>query len=232
MILLSFENVSRRYRQPDGSTRDVLNGLDFQLAAGEVVALIGRSGAGKTTLLCLAAGLSRPTSGRVLLDGRDLARLATGELSRLRRESIGLVFQNNLCLSALPVWENVALAPLMTGCARREARAHAEAVLERVGLDGLGDAPTAMLSGGQRRRLGLARVLVERPRLLLADEPTADLDETTARQIESQIFEYLRESGAAALIVTHTDAIQRLSDRTVELHDGRLREILPAAQAD
>jgi putative ABC transport system ATP-binding protein len=225
MSLLCLDNVTRVFPAAAGHPRAaVLGGVDLTLAPGEAVALVGRSGVGKTTLLYLAAGLGRPTSGRVLFAGADLARLGERELSRLRRRRIGLVFQNNLSLSALPVWENAALPLLLEGAPSGPARRAAEALLERVGLASWAASPTAALSGGQRRRLGLVRAMIARPELILADEPTADLDEATAAEIENLLFAWLRAEGRAALIVTHSPSIERAADRTLRLEGGRLYE--------
>jgi putative ABC transport system ATP-binding protein len=225
MSALCLEQVRRVFvsRSDHGAARAVLDGVSLTIEPGEVVALIGRSGAGKTTLLYLAAGLARPDAGRVLLGGRDLATMGAAELSRLRRREIGLVFQNNLALSALPVWENAALPLLLEGVSFSEARRRAVAALERVGLDACANEPTAMLSGGQRRRLGLSRAMVGSPRLLLADEPTADLDEETAGEVERLLAEWLAEQHCAALIVTHTASIEHLAARTLRLENGALR---------
>lgn len=223
MSLLNFDNVQRSF--PAAPGRDgavVLAGVELTLAPGEIMALVGRSGAGKTTLLYLAAGLCRPTTGRVLFDQTDLAALTPRALSLLRRRRMGLVFQNNLSLAALPVWENAALPLLLEGLNPREARQRAETLLEQVGLGPWIASTTTALSGGQRRRLGLARAMLARPDLILADEPTADLDEATAAEMESLLFNWLREEGRAALVVTHSPSIERAADRTLRLEGGRL----------
>ena len=226
MSLLRFEHVRRDYPAPNahGSVRTVLRYVNLTLEPGEVVALIGRSGAGKTTLLHLAAGLCRATDGRILLDDTDLSSISPTALSALRHRRIGLVFQNNLCLNALPVWENVALPLLLDKMGPQAARCKAEAMLDRVGLASLGNATTASLSGGQRRRLGLARALIHNPPLLLADEPTADLDEETAAEIQSLLGDWLAEGKRGVLIVTHGSALEALAQRTIRLEDGRLSE--------
>ena len=225
MSLLQLEEVSRRFARPgQGAARTVVDGVSLTLEPGEVVALVGRSGAGKTTLLYLAGGLARPDGGRVMIDGQDLATLDPAALSRLRRRQIGLVFQNNLALSALPVWENAALPLLLEGVAFGLARRQAEAALERVGLAACAREATAILSGGQRRRLGLARAMVGAPRLLLADEPTADLDEQTAADMERLLEAWLAERRCAAIIVTHTDSLRRLAGRTLRMEQGRLTQ--------
>lgn len=227
MSLLRFESVYRSFASTGGNAVPggaILAGVELTLAPGEIMALVGRSGAGKTTLLYLAAGLCRPTSGRVLFDGADLATLRPRQVALLRRRRIGLVFQNNLSLSALPVWENAALPLLLEGTPQAEARRAAEGLLERFGLGRWAGASTAVLSGGQRRRLGMARAMIGRPDLILADEPTSDLDEATAAEAEGLLFGWLRAEGRAALIVTHSPSIERSADRTLRLADGRLSE--------
>ncbi|MCL5270467.1 MAG: ATP-binding cassette domain-containing protein, partial [bacterium] len=195
------EHIRRSYpaNGASQSERIILRDVNMAIAPGEVVALTGRSGAGKTSLLHIAAGLGRPSAGRVLFEGQDLGGLTPRELSRLRQRRIGLVFQNNLSLSALPVWENAALPLLLQGQPQRKARRAAETMLERVGLAAFARCATATLSGGQRRRLGLARALAGQPRLLLADEPTADLDEITAAEIEKLLFDWLADGNRTAL---------------------------------
>ena len=226
MSLLRFDSVRRAFpaAAPGQPPAAILDGVDLALAPGEILALVGRSGAGKTTLLYLAAGLARPSAGRVLFEGADLAALSPRELAHLRRRRIGLVFQNNLSLSAIPVWENAALPLLLEGAAPAEARRRAESLLERLGLGPWTQSDTAALSGGQRRRLGMARAMISRPDLVLADEPTSDLDEATAAEAESLLFTWLREEGRAALIVTHSQSIERAADRVLRLQSGRLVE--------
>ncbi len=221
MALLELQQVRREFAAAGGQARVVLDGIDLALERGTTLALTGKSGAGKTTLLFLAAGLLRPTSGRVLLEGRPLDGLAGGQLARARRR-IGLVFQNNLSLSALPVWENAALPLLLDGQSLAAARRAALEMLDRVGLADDAERPTTVLSGGQRRRLGLARCILGRPDLLLADEPTADLDEETAGRIERFMFDWLAADGRAAIIVTHSESIERAADRVARLENGCL----------
>lgn len=221
MVLLEFQQVRREFEAAGGPAHVVLDGIDLALERGKTLALTGRSGAGKTTLLYLAAGLLRPTSGNVLLDGRPLDGFAGGELARARRR-IGLVFQNNLSLSALPVWENAALPLLLDGQSAEAARRAAMEMLDRVGLADYAERSTTVLSGGQRRRLGLARCILGKPELLLADEPTADLDEETAADIERFMFDWLAADGRSAIIVTHFESIERAADRVMRLENGKL----------
>jgi putative ABC transport system ATP-binding protein len=225
MSLLRFEHVNRTFpvNGQGARARTILQEVSFSLAEDEVVALVGRSGAGKTTLLYLAAGLCRPSGGRIQFDGQDLATMSEWDLSLLRRRRIGLVFQNNLSLSALPVWENAAFPLLLAGVSPGKARRRAEEMLERMDLLALADSSTLALSGGQRRRLGIARAMVGEPALLLADEPTADLDEETGARIESLLFNWLVEKKRAALIVTHSPSIERSAGRILLLQDGRVK---------
>lgn len=224
MSLLCFDHVRKAFASPRCRDGDlpVLESVNLDLAPGEVIALVGKSGAGKTTLLHLAAGLLRPSAGRIFFDGQSLQRRSQRDLGRLRRTRIGLVFQNNLSLTVLPVWENAALPLLLEGVPRRMARRRADQILERVGLGRFGEASTRHLSGGQRRRLRLARALISEPQLLLADEPTADLDEQTSDQIKRLLFDWLDETGRGALIVTHDLPIERFAHRLVCLDAGRL----------
>lgn len=221
MALLEFQQVKREFAAAIGPAKVVLDGVDLVLERGSTIALTGRSGAGKTTLLFIAGGLLHPTAGKVLFDGQALGEIAGAELARVRRR-IGLVFQNNLSLSALPVWENAALPLLLDGRPTQSARAAAMEMLERVGLVDYAERSTTALSGGQRRRLGLARCVLAQPDLLLADEPTADLDEETAAEIEKFMFEWLAADGRSAIIVTHFESIERAAHRVVRLDKGKL----------
>jgi predicted ABC-type transport system involved in lysophospholipase L1 biosynthesis ATPase subunit len=225
MNALECQQVGKDYAAaPGAAPRRVLDGVDLALEAGHAAALVGPSGAGKTTLLCVAAGLTRPDRGRVTFEGTDLARLGEGARDRLRREKIALVFQNSLCLSALPAWENVALPMLLAGRPMSEARRAAGRLMEALELQALIDAPTQALSGGQRQRLGLARAMAMRPSLLLADEPTADLDAATAERVEARLFDWIASVGCAALIATHAPSIEQRAGRVLRLEDGRLAE--------
>jgi putative ABC transport system ATP-binding protein len=206
------------------TTLAILDNVNLSLQPGETLALIGRSGVGKTTLLHLIAGLDRPDSGEIHFHGQSLGKLSAAELALMRRRRMGLVFQNNLSLPALPVWENAALPLLLEGMPRRAARAQARDWLKRVGVAQYENASTATLSGGQRRRLGLARALITRPALLLADEPTSDLDEATAAEIESLLFGFLKATSTAAIIVTHAESLERQAQRIMRLEAGRLHE--------
>lgn len=227
MKILELHHLSHHFAGDHGGApaRTILDGVNLTLDPQEILALIGPSGVGKTTLLYLAAGLCRPSMGRVLFDGVDLNLLSASDLSRLRRDRIGLIFQNNLCISAIPAWENAALPLLLKGTRRDAARERTMSILDWLGLAEWADATTSALSGGQRRRLGIARALLGEPKLILADEPTADLDEVTGARIEANLFEWLRHHRQAALIVTHHPSLERAADRTLKLAEGKLNPV-------
>jgi putative ABC transport system ATP-binding protein len=218
--LLMASGVTRVFRSPAGD-RVANNHIDLVARPGELVVLAGPSGAGKTTLLNLLAGLDRPTSGRVSLAGKNYAELSDGELSQLRREYIGYVFQAFGLLPMLSARENVEvpLRLLRTAPVARDARVIE--VLGEVGLAGHLDQRPNELSGGQQQRVSLARALVARPRLLLADEPTGQLDSATAGTIIELIRHLVHRSGVAAVVTTHDETLMAMADRVVLLHDGR-----------
>ncbi len=209
-----------------GSARaEVLRGVDLEVAEGEYVAIIGQSGSGKSTLLNLVAGLDRPDDGRVLLAGRDLGKLSDRERSATRNRLVGFVFQSFHLLDHLTVAENVALPAFFSADGEALAGRHARALegLARVGLEGYEDASPAALSGGQRQRVAIARALFHRPPLLLADEPTGNLDTTTGGEV-LDLFADLNESeGTAVLVVTHEPRVTERAARTVRLADGEVR---------
>jgi ABC-type lipoprotein export system ATPase subunit len=188
------------------------------------VAVTGRSGSGKSTLLHLAAGIDAPTSGEVLLDGRSLGALSDAERTRARRDGVGLVFQFFHLLPHLSVEENVLLPALVAGDPPREAAARASALLERVGLAGRRDEPAQKLSGGEMQRVALCRALLRRPRLLLADEPTGNLDEASGQRVMELLLGLARDEGSAVLYVTHSRELAGLADAVWTLSSGKLIE--------
>ena len=192
----------------------VFSGVDLKLAAGEFVALLGESGVGKSTLLNCIAGLDDADAGQVLLAGAEVRRLPEPDRARLRREALGFVFQAFHLLPHLSVAENIALPLLLLG---RPDPARVDNLLKAVGLAGLGGRSPAQLSGGQLQRVALARALVHRPRLILADEPTGNLDPSTAERMLDLLLAQVRAEGAACLLVTHSAAAAARADRVLRL---------------
>jgi len=200
----------------------VLRGVDLRIEAGTRVAIAGPSGSGKTSLLLLLSGLERPAAGRIRIDGTDLATLDADGLADLRRDRIGIVFQSFHLLPSLSALDNVALPLQMAGA--RGAHEAATEMLRRVGLsDRLRHRPS-QLSGGEQQRVAIARAVVHRPRLLLADEPTGNLDDQTAEAVRELIFSLNRELGTTLVLVTHDLDFAARCDRVLRLHDGQLHE--------
>lgn len=222
-VLLRLEEVSKNYAS-DGQVVRALAGISLEVAQGEFVALVGRSGCGKSTLLNLAGAMDFPTAGRVLLDGVATTGLDDAGLTRLRREKVGFIFQSFQLLHTLSVVENVELPLLLAGHAG--AREIAEERLQWVELDGLNARMPHQLSGGQMQRVGIARALVHSPRLLLADEPTGNLDTTTGNVILELMRRIVRERGTAILMATHSLEAASLSDAVVRMRDGRIEEVV------
>ena len=211
-MLLQIHDLARRY-----GAITVFSQVSLALDAGEFVALVGESGVGKSTLLNCIAGLDRPDTGRVVLAGTDLSTLDDDGCARLRRQHVGFVFQAFHVLPHLPVVENVALPLWLSGHTRAAGLAQAGAALGAVGLAGYGGRWPAELSGGQLQRVAIARAVVHGPQLILADEPTGNLDPTTATTVLDVLRRQVKEAGAACLLVTHSEAAAALADRTLRL---------------
>lgn len=203
---------------------DALVDVDLDLMPGEMVAVTGRSGSGKTTLLNLAGALDEPTTGEVIVEGRNLATLSKNELAGVRRMSVGYVFQQFNLLPSLTAAENVSLPLELDGMSPAQARGFAEISLAELGLSGMEDRYPDQLSGGEQQRVAIARGLVGPRKVLLADEPTGALDETTSESI-LRALRARCDDGAAALLVTHEPAYAAWADRVVRLRDGRVEGI-------
>jgi len=221
--LLILDRVSRAFEGPHGAVYAVRD-VSMAVCPGEFVAVTGPSGSGKSTLLNLIAGLDTSTGGRILLDGEDLGRLDDSGLTRIRRDTIGLVFQFFNLLSTLTVRENIMLPGRLSRRPERELRKDADDLLRAIDLDHRADATPETLSGGEMQRCAVARALIHRPRLLLADEPTGNLDSRSAEQVLSLMLRLPRARGAALLLVTHSAEIASRADRRFAMRDGALYE--------
>ena len=218
---LALRQVRKVFRQ-GGVELIVLNGVDLVLNPGEIVALVGPSGAGKSTMLHVAGLLERPDGGAVMIEGSDCGGLSDEHRTLLRRRALGFVYQFHHLLPEFSALENVMLPQMIAGVARAAARDKAAALLERVGLaERLSHRP-ARLSGGEQQRVALVRALANDPKILLADEPTGNLDHTTAASVMATLIECVRASGLAALIATHNLELAHRLDRIVALEDGTL----------
>jgi putative ABC transport system ATP-binding protein len=219
--VLSFRDVTKTYALGGGATHDALRGVTVRVRGARAVALIGRSGSGKSTFLHLAAGIDAPTRGEVALLGRPLAALSDRERTLARREHVGLVFQFFHLLPHLSVLNNVLLPALIAG-GDGALRARAGDLLSRVGLANRAAQPVHRLSGGEMQRVALCRALLRRPRLVLADEPTGNLDEATGQIVMDLLLRMAREEGSALLYATHSRELAALADEVWALHSGVL----------
>jgi putative ABC transport system ATP-binding protein len=219
--MIKLENVSRDYG--DGKLVRALDNVSLKIDRGERVAVMGPSGSGKSTLLNLICGLDEPTAGAVNIDGVNIASLDDDARTRLRREKIGMVFQTFNLLSTLTAIENVSLPLRLQGLSRREADQRAKAMLERVGLGGRVTHRPDEMSGGERQRIAIARALIFQPPILLADEPTGNLDSKTGEEILKLLGDLHREFNTTILMVTHNEEAAAHCDRIIRLRDGQLR---------
>jgi putative ABC transport system ATP-binding protein len=222
MPILSLQDVSKDYLT-DGQPVHALKGLSLDVERGEFVALVGRSGCGKSTLLNLAGAMDFPTSGKVLLDGVSTSSLKDNGLTQLRRDKVGFVFQSFQLLQTLTVFENVELPLLLAG--KANPREPAQERLAWVELEGLGDRYPHQLSGGQMQRVAMARALIHSPSILLADEPTGNLDTVTGNVILELLRRLTREQNTATIIATHSLEAASLANTLVRLRDGKIEEI-------
>jgi len=218
--VLECRDVTRRYDTP-GGTVHALRGVSLTIARGEYVAIVGPSGSGKSTLLTLMGGLDRPSSGEVLVDGTPLAALRDRDLTRLRLRRLGFVFQRFHLLPVLTARENVELPMAEAGVPAAERRARADELLAYVGLAARAGHRATQLSGGEMQRVAVARALANRPALLLADEPTGELDAATGRGI-MELFARLNADGTTIVVVTHDERLAAEARREIHMLDGRI----------
>lgn len=228
--ILSLRGVTRTYPTAQGGLT-VLKGVDLDVMAGEVVGLIGPSGSGKSSLLHAAGLLEHPTSGQVLIDGQDVADLDEGARTRLRLSRIGFVYQFHHLLPEFDACDNVALPMRIAGVKHAEARRLAEQTLTSLGLGDRVTHQPGQLSGGEQQRVAIARALANSPRLLLADEPTGNLDPATSQAVFESLRAHAKSTGVAALIATHNMELAGHMDRVFAIKDGHLEERAPESHA-
>jgi ABC-type lipoprotein export system ATPase subunit len=226
------ENLCRHYRMGDTSIRAV-DGVSIRISSGEFVALLGSSGSGKSSVLNLIAGLDRPTSGSVIVQQRDLAKMSREELAKYRLHVVGMVFQSFNLIASMTLAENVELPLRFAEVERGKRETLAREALERVGLRARMNHRPSELSGGEQQRAALARALINRPQLLLADEPTGNLDSRTGTEIMNLVREFNQQLGMTVVMVTHERALaERYAQRMISLADGKLVDDRPNLSVD
>ncbi|AWK85779.1 ABC transporter [Azospirillum thermophilum] len=221
--MLELSGIVRRFEQ-GGTVLDVLRGVELTVRPGELVALVGPSGAGKSTLLHIAGLLERPTAGTVKIAGEDVVGFDDGRRTEVRRRSIGFVYQFHHLLPEFTARENIVLPQMIAGVPKRVARQRADELLHMVGLDQRGSHRPARLSGGEQQRVAIARALANAPSLLIADEPTGNLDPHTAEHVFAMLTAIVRQASVGALVATHNLELAQRMDRVMEMRDGQLVE--------
>ncbi len=221
--VMALRGLGRTYKTGEGSLQ-VLKNVDLDIYAGEVIGLIGPSGSGKSSLLHAAGLLERPTTGQVIVEGQDCSKLSDKARTRLRLGLIGFVYQFHHLLPEFTALDNVALPQMIAGVSRPAARGRAEALLGQLGLGERLNHQPGQLSGGEQQRVAIARALANQPRILLADEPTGNLDPHTSGTVFKALFDLARATGVSLLIATHNMELAKFMDRVFALEDGRLSE--------
>jgi len=225
--VLKLQNITRRYKEGEGQL-EVFSGLDLSVKPGEIVALVGQSGAGKSSLLHIAGLLEAPTSGEIFIEGMPVSGLPDTERTRIRRDRLGFVYQAHHLLPEFDALENVVLPQMIAGRARADAAKEAARLLTVLGLGQRLTHRPAQLSGGEQQRVAIARALANKPRLLLADEPTGNLDPRTAGGVFEALIQITRAEGLGPLVATHNFELAGRMDRAMLLHQGKLIEGLQA----
>lgn len=219
--VVSLRGLKRSFQQGD-VTIEVLRGVDLDIMPGEIVALLGPSGSGKSTLLQAVGLLEGGFTGSIAIAGEEASKMASDERTRLRRENLGFVYQFHHLLPDFNARENVVMPQMVAGVSRQQADVRADELLTSLGLGHRLDHRPSQLSGGEQQRVAVARALANRPNLVLADEPTGNLDEHTSDRVLAQFLDLVRGEGSAALVATHNERLAAKMDRVVRLHDGRL----------
>ncbi|MGA2142670.1 MAG: ABC transporter ATP-binding protein [Brevinematales bacterium] len=221
--MLKLQNIKKYYKIA-GLRKVILDDISFNLEKGEIISLTGKSGSGKTTLLNVISGLTRPSSGSVFLEGRKIKYFLDIMPSRMRNRKFGFVFQSFRLLPGETAWSNILLPARISGLITRKTLERAEEILEKLGLTEYKNTRTLLLSGGQKQRTALARALINDPDIILADEPTANLDSETAEEIHSFLVDFAR-AGKSVLVVTHNEYMFSHSDKIYSLADGNIKEM-------
>ena len=229
--MIRLQHVGKTYPEGEREHR-VLDGVDLHVPAGRRLALLGPSGCGKSTLLNLIAGLDLPSTGRILVNGVDLTSLGEPARTRLRRERIGIIFQFFNLVPTLTVLENVLLPLELAGTLNRSSKTRAVELLERVGMADRGSSFPDVLSGGQQQRVAVARALVHQPAIVLADEPTGNLDESSAERVLELLRSVVRDAGVTLVMATHSRAAAAIADHTLSIRDGGLASASENTDAD
>ncbi|WP_024298087.1 lipoprotein-releasing ABC transporter ATP-binding protein LolD [Methylomicrobium lacus] len=219
MNILECRQLTKRYTQGELDV-EVLKGVDLTIGVGERVAIMGASGSGKSTLLHLLGGLEKPSSGQVVLDNVDISKINSSKLAKLRNRALGFIYQSHHLLGEFTVLENVAMPQLIAGKTVKEARHNAEELIKRVGLGHRIEHKPGELSGGERQRAAVARALINKPALVLADEPTGNLDSKTAHQVYELMLELNREMNVSFLVVTHDHELASRIGKVLHMEDG------------
>lgn len=220
--VLELRNLVRCFPQAAGGVLEIFKGASATIRRGEIVTLVGPSGAGKSSLLHIAGLLEPPTSGDIIIEGRSVAALPDRERTRIRRSTLGFVYQFHHLLPEFSALENIMMPQRIAGAGPAEARAEAMRLLDLIGLTARAEHRPAQLSGGEQQRVAIARALANKPKLLLADEPTGNLDPKTADRVFEVLLGIVRSEGLAALIATHNHKLINYTDRTLLMHEGRL----------
>jgi ABC-type lipoprotein export system ATPase subunit len=220
-IVVELINVTKTYRLGEVQVQ-ALRGVNMKASRGQIVAIMGPSGSGKSTILNLAGALDRPTSGKVIVDGKDISRMPEGRLGQIRRDSIGYIFQFYNLIPVLTAYENVELPMLIAGIGGEERSKRAHELLDLVGLSDRSDHRPDELSGGEQQRVAVARALSKRPPLVLADEPTGDLDSKSGMQVMTILRDLAKKELSTVVMVTHDHQMASLADRILEIRDGMI----------
>jgi lipoprotein-releasing system ATP-binding protein len=220
--LLSCRNLAKTFSQADGKSLAIFNDLNFSIDFGQTISIVGSSGSGKTSLLQILAGLDQPTSGRVIINDTDLNSLNSLQLCQLRNQQLGFIYQFHHLLAEFTALENTLMPLFIAGNVTQEQRQYAEYILQRLGLaERLSHYPS-QLSGGERQRVAIARAVINRPKIIFADEPTGNLDNLTAHQVLDVFFELQQELNTSLIIVTHDREIAEKTSQIYTLHNGQL----------